>query len=369
MHARGNWNVGSRARLQMAPQVIEGQPSLLERRRRRARVAVHERQEKMHRVHLVVAEHLRLAVGVYQELAQRQQRCTIEAGSMRIDGVRVPGERLDRLICGRAPVGGYRLEDVSGRGLRRAALRCECSGPLEHIARVFIERDVGGRPLELRGCVSHLNSRVYVRVAPELVLCRATSYRIAAAAAEALKLEMCPATGRRRGTSPRSRTSRWTPSPSLPTTMHTGCVRSNSQGGISPRMSSAAHQIPARFTSAIADGMPDTCAIRSSSLAPELALTAAGDSGALRCSGRMAPSAPATSALRRIAPRFCGSMIPSSATSSVGCVSSSSFNVHTRRGLSSPATPWGTPEAITSRRSGGTTSIGANLASSSRRGS
>ena len=81
--------------------------------------------------------------------------------------------------------------------------------------------------------------------------------------------------------------------------------------------------MPARLTSAIAEGSPETRAMGSSSVAPELALTATGDSGALRCSGMMAPSAPATSALRRIAPRFCGSMIESSATSSEGFVSSS----------------------------------------------
>ncbi len=138
---------------------------------------------------------------------------------------------------------------------------------------------------------------------------------------------------------------------------------------ISPRTSRAAHQIPARFTSAIADGMPDTVATARSSLAPELAFTAAGDRGALRCSGMMAPSAPATSALRRMAPRFCGSMIPSNATSNVGFVARSSFKVHTRLGLSSAATPWCTPAAMASSLSGDTSSIGASLASSSRRGS
>ena len=47
-------------------------------------------------------------------------------------------------------------------------------------------------------------------------------------------------------------------------------MRSKSQAIISPRGSSATHQIPDRLTSAIAEGMPETCAMRRSSLAPEL---------------------------------------------------------------------------------------------------
>ena len=127
--------------------------------------------------------------------------------------------------------------------------------------------------------------------------------------------------------------------------------------------------MPERFTSMMAEGIPDTFAIGSSSLAPELALTATGDSGALRCSGMIAPSAPATSALRKMAPRFCGSRTESRATSSDGLVASRSLSVHSRRGFSSAATPWLTPGAMASIRCGGTTSTRASLASSSSRGS
>ena len=62
-----------------------------------------------------------------------------------------------------------------------------------------------------------------------------------------------------------------------------------------------------------------TSAMATRSVAPADALTAPGVTDAEPRDGITTPCAPSTSTLRAIAPRLCGSVIPSSRTSSAGC--------------------------------------------------
>src|SRR5713101_9506058 len=98
MRAGRNWNVGASAGLEVPPQVVQRQTSLLQRSRGRTRVGVQQRKQQVDRVHLVVTQNLRLPVGVDQELPQRQSRASVLTRGLRVDGLRVPGQGSDRAI-------------------------------------------------------------------------------------------------------------------------------------------------------------------------------------------------------------------------------------------------------------------------------
>src|SRR5712692_5539788 len=67
MRAGRNWNVGASAGLEVPPQVVQRQTSLLQRSRGRTRVGVQQRKQQVDRVHLVVTQNLRLLVKANRE--------------------------------------------------------------------------------------------------------------------------------------------------------------------------------------------------------------------------------------------------------------------------------------------------------------
>ena len=154
-------------------------------------------------------------------------------------------------------------------------------------------------------------------------------------------------------------------------------MKSKSHGASSPLGSRATHQIPARFTSTIADGIPDTRAIGSSSTAPELALAAAGDNGALRCSGMIAPSLPANGRDQNIALVDIGAHVSHFYVlrndqflfSRDQAFGGNQLTYDIQRAFNLSPEEAESPGAIASSRWGGTTSTGTSFASSSRRGS
>jgi hypothetical protein len=136
------------------PDVVKRQPGFLQDLRRGRRIAIQQRQQEVDRVDLIVAEHLRLAIGVDQKLPQWKAG---GGDGIRRDGdrLRVDAQRLDRVICGAAAEGHDRVEHVNRPGLQRSAIGGERSRARQHVARVSIERDVRGGSFELRGGVRH----------------------------------------------------------------------------------------------------------------------------------------------------------------------------------------------------------------------
>ena len=112
-------------------------------------------------------------------------------------------------------------------------------------------------------------------------------------------------------------TSGRTPSPSAPTTSASGPRRSSAPiGWAVGAVATAQLHSPAAFSSSSARTRLGTRAIGISSVAPALLLVTVPVTSVARCSGMITPVAPNRYAERTIAPRLCGSWMPSSTTTS-----------------------------------------------------
>ena len=121
-------------------------------------------------------------------------------------------------------------------------------------------------------------------------------------------------------------------------------------------MSSPTTQMPAAFIASIAAGRPPTSAIGRYSIAPAAALVTVGVTCTARCLGSTTPVTPAHSAMRMSAPRFPGSVTPSTASRN-GAPPSPSLQSWSSSGLGqlgrSATTPWGASVWLTSSSFGG----------------
>ena len=146
---------------------------------------------------------------------------------------------------------------------------------------------------------------------------RAIVVHATAAAARRSTTRCCRASGSRATTSQRSRASRDRPRPFGAEHEHEGrsaTARSSTRRRRRRRRARRDHT-PAR-AARVERGRacPTTDAIGRYSIAPAAAFATAGVSPAARCAGARRRSRPRVSALRSTAPRFCGSVTPSSAT-------------------------------------------------------
>src|SRR5699024_1177580 len=154
-----------------------------------------------------------------------------------------------------------------------------------------------------------------------------------------------------------SRARRDSPLPSAPTTSAAGCVPSTRPRVVkSPSASRPSTNTPLSFREVRVRLRLVTWATRTRPAAPAATFHTLAVIATLRRSGRITPCAPKASAERRIAPRFRGSVMPSSATSSGGSKRSaamrisSSISAYSYGGIVS-ATPWWTAWSVIRSRS------------------
>src|SRR5829696_1117867 len=146
--------------------------------------------------------------------------------------------------------------------------------------------------------------------------CRRASNAKTAAATETFNDSTAPRMGTVTDPSHTSRTSRLMPRPSLPKTKEIGPARSSFVYGVASSLPAAYTHRPASFMASTARRRFVSRATRTCSLAPALALTATAVTPTERSLGITTPLAPAPSATRKIAPRFLGSVTPSSTRTS-----------------------------------------------------
>src|SRR5580700_6819686 len=164
------------------------------------------------------------------------------------------------------------------------------------------------------------------------------------AATDTFRLSTAPTSGRRTMKSQVWRVSWRSPEPSAPRTRTIPPVISTSGAAFGASASAPTSQSCAPLSRPRVRTRLVTVTTGVVSAAPAATLRAAALSDAARSRGTMTASAPQASAVRRHAPRLCGSCTPSSASSSglraCSRAPSKSSSVHGGSGSMSAATPW-----------------------------
>src|SRR6478735_10299607 len=174
--------------------------------------------------------------------------------------------------------------------------------------------------------------------------CRCASYRSIPQATDTLRLSTLPTWGRRTTKSQCRRVSSRSPSPSPPITSAREPPRSACQAIFSPVMSAPAIHNPASFSSFMLRERLVTLTSGVVSAAPAATLRTVAFIPAARSFGTTTASAPQASAVRRQAPRLCGSCTPSSSRTRGSRLSvsacSRSASCQAGRDSTSAITPW-----------------------------